>query len=285
MKYVLLLVFMTGIMAQSRNIKSEEGDAPDAQNGIDDEQTGSGDGNIQNWFADDEGDSGVDQELSEAEKLKLGFERQTVQPDWIRRFKIVSDDVRRRIVSSEDFVETVSPLTLVAFDSENDDKEHKFVMSATKASDWMFVTFTDSATEEKHEFFFPYSALATNETIYLRKLLEECVKPVIIEPQPPTVAKCHYFYKKVTEAYEFSVKEMGPEQGADLMECYIESVKKMTRQPRVEILCVEGGIEDSQYKELTREQYEHIKANYNDLGNGQFEGDMEETEVTKVQAK
>lgn len=227
----------------------------------------------------------IDSELSEAEKLKLGFERQTVQPEWIQRMGILSNDIRQRMGSTEDFVETVSPLVLVAFDSQNDDKKHVFVLSFIKASDWIFVSFTDSDTKQKHEFFFPYSALATSELIYLREVLEECVHPVIIEPQPPTLAKCHYFYKKISEAYDFSVKEIGPEQGADLMECYIESVKKMTRQPRVEILCVEGGIEDSQYKELTRDQYNSIKANYRDLGNGKFEGEMEETETTTVKAK
>lgn len=231
------------------------------------------------------GASEVDRELSEAEKIELGFERQTVQPEWIQRFGIVSDDIRRRLTSSEDFVEVVSPLVLVAFDSENENAEVKFVVSAVKASEWMFITFTDSESEAKKEFFFPYSAIASTDKIFLRELNEECVRPNIMEPQPPTVAKCHYFYKKINEAYEFSVKEVGPTEGADLLECYVESVKKMTRQPRVEILCVEGGIQDSQYKELTREQLEKIKATHKDLGNGQFEGALEETETVKVNAK
>jgi len=279
MKYVLLLALVAGIMAQQTQIQEGEA-APDNQfedNSGDEEQ-------LENLINPAEG-SEVDQELTEAEKLKLGFERQTAQPNWIRRMGITSNDVRGRITSSEDFIETVSPLVLVAFDSENGDKKHELVVTALKASDWMFITFTDSESGQKHEFFFPYSALATNETIFLRELLEECVKPVVVEPQPPTVAKCHYFYKKATEAYNFSVKEVGPVDGAELMECYIESVKKMTRQPRVELLCIEGGIEDSQYKQLTREQYDNIKANYNDMGNGVYEGDVEETETTTVNAK
>jgi len=227
----------------------------------------------------------IDEELTEAEKLKLGFTRQTVQPEWIDQMGIVSNDIRSRVSSSEDFIETVSPLVLVAFDSNNDDKKHELVLSYVKASDWVFVTLTDSDSGQEHKYFFPYSSLVTDEKIYLREVLEECVMPVVIEPQPPTVAKCHYFYKKAIEAYDFSVKEVGPVDGADLMECYIESVKKMTRQPRIELLCIEGGIEDSEYKQLTREQYEHIKANYNDLGNGKYEGDLEETEVTTVHPK
>ena len=283
MKYVLLLALIAGIMAQQT--PSQEGEAaPDSQfedNSGDEEQQ---DPTVQDINSPPEG-SEVDQELTEAEKLKLGFERQTAQPDWIRRMGVTSNDVRGRITSSEDFIETVSPLVLVAFDSENEDKKHELVVTALKASDWMFITFTDSESGQKHEFFFPYSALATNETIFLRELLEECVKPVVVEPQPPTIAKCHYFYKKATEAYNFSVKEVGPVEGAELMECYIESVKKMTRQPRVELLCIEGGIEDSQYKQLTREQYDNIKANYNDMGDGVYEGDVEETETTTVNAK
>jgi hypothetical protein len=227
----------------------------------------------------------IDQELTEAEKLKLGFTKQTVQPEWIDQMGIKSDDITRRVTSSEDFIETVSPLVLVAFDSKNQDKEHRFVVSFVKASDWVFVTFTDSESDQAHQFFFPYSSLATEQNIFLREVLEECVLPVVIEPQPPTVAKCHYFYKKVTEAYNFSVKEVGPVEGADLMECYVESVKKMTRQPRVEILCVEGAIEDAQYKQLSREHYNDIKANYKDNGDGTFTGEMEETEVTTVNGK
>ena len=289
MKYVLLLTLFAGIMTQGTVSNGDGGAVVDQQ--FDDQ---AGDSLLEDWAADllppvdGEGvvdDSQVDAELTEAEKLKLGFEKQTAQPDWIRRMGITSGDIRSRVASSEDFVETVSPLVLVAFDSENENKKHSYVVTALKASDWMFVTFTDSESGQAHEFFFPYSALATDETIFLRELLDECVKPVVVEPQPPTVAKCHYFYKKSLEAYEFSVKEVGPVDGADLMECYIESVKKMTRQPRVELLCIQGGIEDSEYKQLTREQYDHIKANYNDLGNGQYEGDMEETETTMVNSK
>ena len=293
MKYVLLLALVAGIMTQ--NIKSDDGTAVE-DNAFEDSPVDEDvNGLVQNFsFEGGESvqnsdgtvdDSEVDQELSEAEKLKLGFERQTAQPDWIRRMGITSDDIRRRIASSEDFIETVSPMVLVAFDSEKENNEHNLVVTALKASDWMFVTFTDSDSSQQHEFFFPYSALATSETIFLRELLEECVKPVVTEPQPPTVAKCHYFYKKAEEAYNFSVKEVGPVEGADLMECYIESVKKMTRQPRVELLCIEGGIEDSQYKQLTREQYDHIKANYNDMGEGVYEGDVEETETVTVRGK
>ena len=295
MKYILIGLLIAGTWTQTEQGTTGEAEAPGDSGGFVDD--GGSSDVLNNWNLDPTGDNSgedlfgpendslVDPELSDAEKLKLGFERQTVQPDWIRRFGIVSLDIKNRMASSEDFVETVSSMPLVAFDSENENKEHHFVLTFLKASDWVFVTFEDADSGQKHEFFFPYSALAQHETIYLRELLEECVKPVTIVPEPPTVAKCHYFYKKVSEAYDFAVKEVGPTDGADLMECYIESVKKMTRQPRVEILCVEGGIEDSQYKRLTREQYDHIKANHNDLGNGTFEGDLEETEVTKVEAK
>lgn len=291
MKYILLTFLIAGLMAQQ---------SVNGGTGID---SGSGDlenEELQKYSVEDDlpgfplsltseegsGEGEVDRELTESEKLALGFEKQTIQPEWLQRFGIVSDDVRARVTTSEDFDEVVSPNVLVAFDSENDNRKHEFVVSFMKASDWMFITFTDSDSGFKHEFFFPYSALVEHDTVFLRELLEECLKPETIDPNPPTIAKCHYFYKKVSEAYDFAVKEVGPVEGADLMECYIESVKKMTRQPRVEILCAEGAIEDSQYRELTRDQYDHIKANYNDDGNGlNFTGDHEETEVTKVNAK
>jgi hypothetical protein len=227
----------------------------------------------------------IDHELTDAEKLILGFEKQTIQPDWIRQMGIVSEDLHQRIAASEDFVEVVSPLVLAAFDKNNEDRKHLLIVSYIKASDWIFVTFTDSESNVKHEFFFPYTSLVEKETIFLREVSEECTRPETHVPSPPTIAKCHYFYKKISEAYDFSVKEVGPVQGAELMECYIESVKKMTRQPRVEILCVEGGIEDSQYRELTRSQYDQIKAQYEHLGNGVYEGQLEETETTRVNAK
>jgi hypothetical protein len=292
MKYLVLTFLIAGLMAE-QSVNDGVGTGT-GSNTLDNEANGE-QGTLSTDFPENfgipvpvEGDGSgeVDRELTETEKLALGFEKQTVQPDWIRRFGIVSDDVRSRVTLSEDFDEVVSPNVLVAFDSENDNRKHEFVISFQKASDWMFVTFTDADTQVKHEFFFPYTALVENDTVYLRELLEECLKPETHEPSPPTIAKCHYFYKKVSEAYDFAVKEVGPVEGADLMECYIESVKKMTRQPRVEILCVEGGIEDAQYRELTREQYDHIKANYNDDGNGlNYTGDLEETKVTRVNAK
>lgn len=233
----------------------------------------------------EENSTGVDRELTETEKLALGFERQTVQPTWIDRMGISSQDIHDRVTASEDFVEVVSSDRLVAFDSENDNKKHTFIVTFIKASDWIFLTFEDIATQQKHNFFFPYANLVTKDVIYLREMLEECTFPKTHQPSPPTIAKCHYFYKKVSEAYDFSVKEVGPVQGAELMECYIESVKKMTRQPRVEILCVEGAIQDAELRQLTREQYDSIKANHTDMGNGKFEGQMEESVMKKVEGK
>ena len=276
MKYVILFALIAGIMTEE-NV-NDNGTAPGETEMEDSSGQGSSGSLGQN-------PSEVDNQLSEAELMNLGFERQTVQPDWIIRFGITSDDLRRRMQNTEDFVETVSPLPLVTFDADNENAETTFVVSSVKASEWVFLTFTDAKTQEKHEFFFPYSAVAENDTIFLRELREECLKPVIIEPKPPTVAKCHYFYKKITEAYEFSVKEVGPVDGAELLECYVESVKKMTRQPQVEILCVEGGIVDSQYKELSRDQYEQIKASHTDNGDGTYTGAAEETETVKVNAK
>ena len=278
MKYVILIALIAGIMAQENNL-NDGGSAPTDNNF----QGSSGSSVDANSFGVPP--SEVDNQMSEAELMELGFERQTVQPEWITRFGITSDDLRNRMAQSEDFVETVSPLPLVVFDADNENEERTFVVTLVKASEWVFVTFTDSESQAEHEFFFPYYAIASNDTIFLRELKAECLKPEIIEPKPPTVAKCHFFYKKITEAYEFSVKEVGPVQGADLLECYVESVKKMTRQPQVEILCVEGGIVDSQYKELSRDQYEQIKASHTDNGDGTYTGAAEETETVKVNAK
>ena len=110
------------------------------------------------------------------------------------------------------------------------------------------------------------------------------MEPEVKEPNPPVVEKCKWFYKKIEGSYEFTVREMGPFNGGDMMECYVESVKKMTRQPRVEILCSKGAIEDEEYMTLTRDDLEQIKANHSHNGDNTFTGALEETEVTKVTA-
>jgi len=290
MKYILISFLIAGLWA--RDVNNLKPTGPSNNENTDELGGGSESGGNapsgsvgSNYDPNSPEAKEVDKELSDVEKMKLGFERQTVQPEWVQRFNIDSDDIHNRVAQSEDFVEVISNNDLVAFDSENDNKKHTFSVVYMKASDWIFLTFVDLETQEKHEFFFPYTSLVSKDVIFLRVLLDECLKPETHVPQPPTIAKCHYFYKKTIEAYDFAVKEVGPVQGAELMECYIESVKKMTRQPRVEILCSTGAAVDEEYRQLTREQFEKIKASHTLDENGQYVGKMEETETTKVNAK
>lgn len=231
-----------------------------------------------------------DEMLTKEQMMELGFIETKAQPEWIRRHGIDGHMVADRYPDDpQDFVEFEEHIPMVVFDSENDDSEVKLRFKGIKAGDWCFITLRKIGAarhlRHKRTYFFPCATLLTPDKLWLREMKEECMMPKVVEPNPPTIEKCKWFYKKVEAAYEFTVQEMGPVDGSDMMECYVESVKKMTRQPRVEILCSNGAIEDEQFTILTRDQLDHIKEHFNDNGDNTFTGDQEEDVVTTVDAK
>lgn len=239
----------------------------------------------------------VDPELSLAEKLENGFMHQTVQPEFIRNLQVdVASLMRRYPSSAELFEEFSNDDRLKVFDksqpdAEGNPKEFMITVDGVHTGEWCFLTIVMHGDHEydihKREFFFPCIKMVESEwnTLFFRELKPDCIKPQIVEPKPVIVRKCHWFYKKTKETYNFSVREMGPVDGADLLECYVESVKKMVVQPRVDILCVEGSIVDNEYQHLTREEYDQIKANHTDNKDGSFTGEQVEDEKKVIQAE
>lgn len=234
----------------------------------------------------------IDEELNNAGQLISLLERQTSQPEWIRRMGIRNIDIKNRYPNNLiDFEEFTSPVVLTAFDSANDNKEHQITISGVKASEWCFVTFKVHdepeylQNERKFFFYCPYLVDSQLENLFLREMLDECTPPLVIEPEPLPVKKCKWFFKKINESYKFSVREMGPVDGADMFECYVESVKQMASQPRVEIMCSSSAIEGDIFQSLTREQYETILENHTNNGDGTFTGELVKDEAVKIQAQ
>ena len=237
-------------------------------------------------------EANVDEELDDAGRLISMLESQTAQPEWIRRMGIRNIDIKNRYPNELiDFEEFTSPSLLTVYDSEDSDKEYQLKVSGVKASEWCFVTFTvlnePEYYQHEHKFFFycPYLVDSLLENLFLRVMLEECTPPELIDPEPLPVKKCHWFFKKIDASYKFTVREMGPVDGADLLECYVEAVKQMESQPRVEILCSSSAIEDDAFQSLTREQYEAILANHTPNGENSFVGATEADEVVKIEAQ
>lgn len=231
-----------------------------------------------------------DEMLTKEQMMELGFIETKAQPEWIRRHGIDGHMIADRYPEDpQDFVEFEENIAMVVFDSENDDSEVKLRFKGIKAGDWCFVTFRKIGValhrRHKRTYFFPCATLLTPDKLWLREMKEECMMPKVVEPNPPTIEKCKWFYKKIEACYEFTVREMGPVDGSDMMECYVQSVKKMTQQPRVEILCSKGAVEDEEFTILTRADLEHIKNNFTDNGDNTFTGDQEENVVTTVDAK
>lgn len=248
-----------------------------------------GDERIDVWNGEDDNSLADDEMLTKEQMLELGFVEVKAQPDFLRRFGVTGPIIAELYPEDpQDFVEFSNEHPLTVFDSENEDRETKLWVRGMKAGDFCFIKFRIGGVQLRyqryHKFFFHCAKILTPHELFVRVLKEECMEPEVKEPNPPVVEKCKWFFKKVEASYEFTVREMGPFNGGDLMDCYVESVKRMTRQPRVEILCSKGAIEDEEYMTLTREDLEKIKANHSHNGDNTFTGDLEETEVTKVKA-
>lgn len=249
-----------------------------------------GDENIDVWNGQGENDSLVEDEmLTKEQMLELGFVEVKAQPEFLRRFGVTGPMIADLYPEDpQDFVEFSNEHPLTVFDSNNEDRQTKLWVHGMRAGDFCFIKFRIGQVHRRnrrfHKFFFHCAKLLTPNDLFVRILKEECMEPEVKEPNPPVVEKCKWFYKKIEGSYEFTVREMGPFNGGDMMECYVESVKRMTRQPRVEILCSKGAIEDEEYMTLTRDDLERIKASHTHNGDNTFTGALEETEVTKVTA-
>ena len=213
----------------------------------------------------------IDPEFIHNEVIIDDLVKQRVQPKWITRMGITPEIIHTIYPSdSEDFVKFNAGEIKVT--DSMDDTKKSLMVTGVKTDVWCFVTFQVKGMSEiyrsKHEFFFPCSSntVYTLDTLFLREMDEECLKPKLKKPLSTTVEKCMWYYKKIGQAYDFNITEMGAVNGAEMLECYVESVKTMTQQPRVEIQCVEGGIIEADHVALTRKQFNNLKKNFTHMG-------------------